>query len=124
MKNRSLLVFASAAIAALAVSAPAASKPNNPNAAETASGEGCLVRDATGAYHFDATCKYHMVVKRNKDGSLKFFSYQDKGQLPDGAPAPASADKVTHPWPGCGADITEMTTPSGQYSSECRYGKD
>ncbi len=121
MKTAKFLI-AGLTVAALGL-APALAKPDNDNAADTSSGSGCLVRDADGAYHYDATCEWHLVVKRNKDGSLKFFSYQDKGELPDGAPHPDKADKVSHPWPSCGADINEVTTPSGQYSSDCRYGK-
>ncbi len=121
MKITTMLTIASAT-AAIGLS-PAFAKPDNENAAETSSGSGCLVRDANGAYHYDAECDWHLVVKRNKDGSLKFFSYQDKGQLPEDAPHPDKADKSSHPWPGCGADINEVTTPSGQYSSDCRYGK-
>lgn len=111
-----------AAFALAAVSAPALAKPNNPNAADTSSGAGCLVRDGAGAYHYDAACEWKLVVKRNKDGSLKFFSYQDKGQVPEGAPLPDSAQTHRGPWPACGDDIREVTTPSGQYSSDCRFG--
>lgn len=121
MQIRTIVIAATAAAAFTL--APASAKPENENAAETSSGSGCLVRDANGAYHYDADCEWHLVVKYNKDGSLKFFSYQDKGQLPEDAPHPAKADKVTHPWPSCGADINEVTTPSGQYSSDCKYGK-
>ena len=116
------IAFVGAALALIATGAPALAKPNNPNAANTSSGTGCLVRDGAGAYHYDAACEWKLVVKHNKDGSLKFFSYQDKGNVPEGAPLPDSASINEGPWPGCGADIREVTTPSGQYSSTCRFG--
>ncbi|MEQ8936270.1 MAG: hypothetical protein RIE56_10820 [Amphiplicatus sp.] len=113
--------LALASVVALACGV-ASAKPEKPeNAAETSSGEGCLVRDGAGAYHFDAACKWHLVVKRDKDGNLVSFSYQDKGTLPADAPHPDKASKNSGPWPTCGADINEVTTPSGQYSSDCRY---
>lgn len=121
MKTHALIIAASCALAVAGLSATALAKPNNPNAAETSSGEGCLVRDADGVYHFDASCKWHLVVKRDKNGALVNFSYQDKGQLPDGAPRPSSAIRNSGPWPACGGDINEVTTPSGQYSSDCRF---
>lgn len=103
----------------------AIAKPDKPeHAAQTGDGMGCLVRDGAGAYHFDATCEWHTVVKRDKDGAIQFFSYQDKGKLPDGAPKPKGADNHSASWPGCPEGIKETTTPSGQYSSSCRYGND
>ena len=101
----------------------AVAKPDKPeNAAQTNDGKGCLVRDANGAYLFDANCEWHTVLKRDKNGAIQFFSYQDKGSLPAGAPAPKSADNHYAPWPGCPDGIKETTTPSGQYSSSCKYG--
>jgi len=100
-------------------------KPDKPeNAATTADGTGCLVRDAEGKYHFDATCKWHTVVKKDKDGKIVLYRYQDKGQLPEGAPRPAKADKTTTTWPGCPSGAEELTTPGGEYSSDCHYGKE
>jgi hypothetical protein len=123
---RSCLSILSAAILAASITTGAAvAKPDKPeNAAQTADGKGCLVRDGAGAYHFDAACEWHSVVKKDKDGAIQFFSYQDKGTLPAGAPKPKGADNHSSAWPGCPDGIKETTTPSGQYSSSCRYGND
>jgi hypothetical protein len=102
----------------------AVAKPDKPeNAAQTSDGKGCLVRDGAGAYHYDANCEWHTVIKRDKNNAIQFFSYQDKGQLPAAAPKPSSAANNYAPWPGCPEGIKETTTPSGQYSSSCRYGQ-
>ena len=113
------LMFTAALLAPQGVVA----KPPQPiNAAQTSSGTGCLVRDANGAYHYDATCEWHVVYRRNRSGALVMYSYQDHGQLPAGAPHPSSASRHTGPWPGCIADeINEVTTPSGEYRSDCRF---
>jgi hypothetical protein len=112
------------ALAVAASSGVAVAKPDKPeHAAQTADGTGCLVRDGAGAYHFDAACEWHTVVKRDKNNAIQFFSYQDKGNLPAGAPKPTSAANNSVPWPGCPDGIKETTTPSGQYSSSCRYGQ-
>jgi hypothetical protein len=123
---RSCLSILSAAILAASITTGAAvAKPDKPEkAAQTADGKGCLVRDGAGAYHFDAACEWHSVVKKDKDGAIQFFSYQDKGTLPAGAPKPKGADNHSTAWPGCPDGIKETTTPSGQYSSSCRYGND
>jgi hypothetical protein len=125
MKKHSPQKVLVACLFATALIAPqsAVAKPNGPiNAAQTSSGEGCLVRDASGAYHYDATCDWHVVYRRNRDGVLVMYSYQDHGQLPEGAPHPTSASRHTGPWPGCIADeINEVTTPSGEYRSDCRF---
>ena len=106
------------------ISGVAVAKPDKPeNAAQTADGKGCLVRDGAGAYHYDANCEWHTVIKRDKANAIQFFSYQDKGDLPATAPMPAKADNHYAPWPGCPEGIKETTTPSGQYSSSCRYGQ-
>jgi len=63
------------------------------------------------------------VVKRDKNNAIQFFSYQDKGTLPATAPKPSSASNNYAPWPGCSEGIKETTTPSGQYSSSCKYGQ-
>jgi hypothetical protein len=116
----------SAALCVLAVAAAGASaalaKPDKPiNAATTDSGTGCLVRDAVGAYHYDAACKWHLVRKRDKNGNLVLFSYHDEGNLPANAPHPSSASQNRGPWPGCLDGIHEVTSPSGQYRSDCRF---
>jgi hypothetical protein len=105
-----------------AASTIASAKPNHPiNAATTDSGTGCLVRDGAGAYHFDAACRWHLVRRRDKNGKLVLFSYHDQGNLPPNAPRPSSASKHSGPWPGCLDGINEVTTPSGQYKSDCRF---
>lgn len=110
-------------LASVGFSSVAIAKPPHPiNAAQTNSGTGCLVRDGAGNYHFDATCEWHTVVRRDRDGNLVLYSYQDHGQLPEAAPHPDSAQRHTGPWPGCIGDvINEVTTPSGEYRSDCRF---
>src|SRR5262245_14579445 len=54
----------------------ATAKPNKPeNAAQTADGKGCLVRDANGAYLYDAECEWHTVIKKDKNGAIQMFNY-------------------------------------------------
>lgn len=118
------MIAASLLAAAMFAPATAIAKPDKPeNAAQTSSGTGCLVRDANGDYHFDAACEWHTTIKRDKDGNITMFNYHDKGQLPDGAPAPTSASQNNAPWPGCPDGIKEVTSPSGEYRSDCRWGK-
>ena len=100
---------------------PALAKPNSSVGAETASGTGCLVRDANGAYHFDPECRWHTVARRDRNGNLVLYSYHDQGNLPPNAPRPSSAIQHSGPWPGCPDGINEVTTPSGQYRSDCRF---
>ncbi len=108
---------------ATGASGVAVAKPDKPeNAAQTADGKGCLVRDGAGAYHFDAACEWHTVIKKDKNGAIQMFNYHDKGQLPAGAPKPSSAAINNAPWPGCPEGIKEVTSPSGEYRSDCRYG--
>lgn len=124
MRDRmNLLALGVCALAAVAIGAPSVSaKPNAPiNAATTDSGTGCLVRDASGGYHFDPNCEWHVVRRRDRDGNLVLFSYQDHGQLPPNAPHPTSAVQNRGPWPGCIDGIHETTTPSGEYRSDCRF---
>lgn len=123
--SRSVVAVATGILLAASMSTGVAfAKPDKPeHAAQTADGKGCLVRDGAGAYHFDAACEWHTVVKRDKNNAIQFFSYQDKGQLPAGAPKPTSAANNSTAWPGCPEGIKETTTPSGQYSSSCRYGQ-
>lgn len=111
------LCFLAASVAAT----PALAKPNGSVGAQTASGTGCLVRDANGAYHFDANCQWHTVARRDRDGNLVLYSYHDQGTLPANAPRPSSAIQHSGPWPGCPDGINEVTTPSGQYRSDCRF---
>ncbi len=123
---RSALLSAAALVAMTAPASGALSmasaEPNAPiNAATTDSGTGCLVRDANGVHHFDATCEWRLVRRRDRDGNLVLFSYQDHGQLPANVPHPSSASRHTGPWPGCLDGIHEVTTPSGEYRSDCRF---
>ena len=114
-----------ACVAMAAVIGPntAMAKPDKPeNAAQTADGKGCLVRDANGAYLFDANCEWHTVIKKDKNGAIQMFNYHDKGQLPAAAPRPKSAAINYAPWPGCPEGIKEVTSPSGEYRSDCRWG--
>jgi hypothetical protein len=109
--------------AAFAIPTAVSAKPDKPeNAAQTADGTGCLVRDADGNYHYDATCEWHTMIKRDKDGNIVKFNYRDKGQLPEGAPRPSKAQINNAPWPGCPDGIKEVTSPSGEYRSDCRWG--
>ena len=109
---------------AAALPGTADAKPDKPeNAAQTDSGTGCLVRDGNGAYHYDASCEWHTTIKRDKNGAVTMFNYHDKGQLPDGAPRPSSASQNSVDWPGCPEGIKEVTSPSGEYRSDCRWGK-
>ena len=123
MLKQSKRIGAAAAAALLILPAASLAKPDKPeNAAQASCGTGCLVRDADGAYHYDAECKWPAVVKRDKDGNLVSFSYQDQGTLPEDAPHPDKASKNSEPWPGCGGnEINEVTTPSGEYRSDCRF---
>lgn len=111
--------------AAVAASPAAFAKPDRPeNAAHTNSGKGCLVRDANGTYHYDPDCNWRSVVRYDRDEVLVLVNYQDKGNLPAGAPRPKSAIRNTEPWPGCLAPvIDEWTKPSGEYSSYCHFRK-
>lgn len=113
-------LFLCVGAAALFAAGAALAKPDKPiNAAETDSGEGCLVRDANGDYHTDNACQWHIIVKRDKNGAFVSASYQDKGTLPEGAPRPDKALKTTTIYDGCTTGAEELTTPSGQYSSSC-----
>ena len=114
-------VLAVCFLAATVAATPALAKPNGSVGADTASGTGCLVRDANGAYHFDANCRWHTVTRRDRDGNLVLYSYHDQGNLPPNAPHPSSATQNRGPWPGCIDGIHETTTPSGQYRSDCRF---
>lgn len=97
--------------------APASSMP-----AETSKGTGCIVEDANGVHYFDAECRWHQVVKRDKNGNIAFVHYQDHGQLPPGAALPGRALHTTLPF-FCGGCILQgnyeqVITPSGEYKSK------
>ena len=123
-KFKNFIAAAGASFLLLAASAasPAFAKP--PNAANTDSGTGCLVADANGAYSFDAACDYHIVTRNNRGGARALISYHDHGHLPAAAPHPTSArhNNVSFTFAdGSVCTGTEMTTPSGDYSSDCHF---
>lgn len=104
----------------LTASAAPGGKPLN--AAVTDSGTFCIVRASEATpYAADAACEWHTVVKRDKDGALVSFRYQDKGTLQPGQTAPSQAVRIaiTQSYPGFAAPCTgtETITPSGNYSS-------
>lgn len=110
----------------LAATVPAAAAPggNAPNAADTDSGTYCIVRGGdSDPYQEDFACAWHTVEKYNKDGTLAFFRYQDKGTLQPGNVAPETGNQtpVTLTIKFGGVPVvctgTEVTTPDGQYSS-------
>lgn len=115
-------VLAGCLVAALSI-APSAAFAKAENAAVAERGQGCLVADANGAYTFDAACNYHVVTRTDRNGALVLVSYQDQGTLPDGAPRPTSAVRrdVTSTVGGQTCVGQEVTTPSGQYRSDCRF---
>jgi hypothetical protein len=120
--NGTRLSIAAALLIAFAGAAPALAKP--PTAATTGSGTGCLVADANGVYSVDPECEYHFVERANANGETVLFSYNDHGQLPEGAPRPRSARRndVTFTLAdGTTCEGTEVTTPSGEYRSDCRF---
>jgi hypothetical protein len=111
-------VLASALIVA---TTPVLAAPANTNAAQTESGSGCIVSDGA-TYVFDPACSYHQVYKLDANGDVLSFSYQDKGDLQDGQTAPSSASRVvyTATYFGLSCTVSEVVTPSGQYSSNAR----
>lgn len=107
------------ALAALAISGTALAKPDKPiTAATTESGTGCLVRDADGAYHFDADCKWSLTMKTDENGNITLYNYRDAGTLPEDAPHPDKALKTDF---AAGCSGTELVTPAGKYSSDCKF---
>lgn len=101
------------------IAGTALAKPDKPVTAATAEkGTGCLVRDAEGAYHYDSKCKWTLTKRTNALGNLVLYNYQDKGTLPEGAPAPDAALKTDY---DAGCTGSELVTPAGKYSSDCKY---
>lgn len=122
IQHSMLLKLAIAGAATIAFASVASAKPDKPlNAATTDSGTGCFVLDGAGNYHVDTECEWHTVQKTDKDGNLVSFKYQDKGTVPEGAPLPGKAQKVDTDFAGCSEKLKEVTTPSGQYSSDCHW---
>lgn len=101
----------------------ASAAPDKPlNAATTDKGTFCVVRAAeTDPYVADAECQWHTVTKRDQDGNLVSWRYQDKGTLQPGQTAPSKAVRipltqfVSPSFPPCTG--TETISPSGSYSS-------
>ncbi len=89
------------------------------NAASVDRGTGCLVAGDPGnfpvGYALDPTCRFQIVTKLNKDGSLKFQRYMDHGQLQPGQTPPDRPIRIQYVLGGC--DITEKVNPSGKYSA-------
>jgi hypothetical protein len=115
--------IASLCLIAATVATPSVVFAKAENAAVAENGQGCLVADANGAYTFDTACNYHVVTRTDRNGNLVLVSYQDQGTLPDGAPRPSSAVRrdVTSSVGGQTCTGQEVTTPSGQYRSDCRF---
>jgi hypothetical protein len=127
MGNRKTLLRSAAGWCALAgavalMASPVWAKPNGPiNATVVERASGCWVRDANGAYHLDANCEYMILEHRDRDGHLQHFRYRDHGRLPDGAPRPDTAQRITTPHPFCIGGYDERITPGGEYTSECQF---
>lgn len=119
--KKSFVFVAVALIAAGTIPASASPDTNPVNAADTSSGSGCYVRssDADG-YRYDPTCTFHVVEKQNKDGSLAWWRYQDKGTLQPGNAVPATATQTDIQQTLFGGICygKEVATPDGQYSSD------
>ncbi len=118
------LAFTVAAVMALgsipAMAAPGSDK-NADNAADTSSGTLCIVRGSEGdPYIADPDCSWHVVEKQNKDGSLAFYRYQDKGTLQPGNVVPTEGVQIELSQVRFGMTCfgTEVVSPSGQYSSD------
>jgi hypothetical protein len=122
MRKTFIPILASCLVAAISI-APSTAFAKAENAAVAENGQGCLVADANGAYTFDAACNYHVVTRNDRNGALVLVSYQDQGTLPEGAPRPTSAVRreVTSTVGGQTCTGHEVTTPSGQYRSDCRF---
>ena len=117
---RYILSCTSAFLVLAAFTSSAHSMNSKPiNAASPERGTGCLVAADPGnfpvGYATDPNCKFQIVTKLNKDGSLQFQRYMDHGNLQPGQTAPSRAIRIQYVLGGC--DITETVTPSGRYSS-------
>jgi len=124
------LLSSTLAVCALALAAGApvavAQPPDHALNATTDSGTGCLVRDADGNYWADPGCNWHTVTRFDRDGNRVISSYHDQGELPPGAPRPSRAAHNSGTigiGGGQTCDYTEVTTPSGQYRSDCRLNR-
>jgi hypothetical protein len=114
------------AVAATGATMAVAQPPDHALNATTDSGNGCLVRDADGVYWSDPGCSWHTVTRTDRDGNRVIFSYHDHGQLPPGAAVPSRASRNSGTigiGMGQTCDYTEVTSPSGQYRSDCRVNR-
>lgn len=116
------LAFAAVALFAAGTIPAGASPDTNPvNAANTSSDSGCFVRGGeSDPYQYDPTCTSHIVEKLNKDGSLAWWRYQDKGTLQSGNVAPETAVQIDIQLEMFGGTCfgKEVITPDGHYSSD------
>lgn len=134
MRIRTIILATSipAALACLAAD-PATAKPYRPqpsHAANVAFGTVCAVADAHGEYHQDNDCQVHAVTNYAPGGAspetLQSFIYSDHGTLPPEAPRPQQTRRAPisveffFGW-GLLCTGTEITTPSGEYRSDCHY---
>ena len=90
--------------------------------AETARGEGCMVRvgDGDDDYAFDSACEAHEVLKMDDDGELDFYVYQDHGQSSwrPSTPYRNTFEICYHFSFGTVCGIAkESVSPSGEYKS-------
>lgn len=126
MKTKKILALPAALLAgALVLPLAANAAPDNKpvNAATTDSGTLCIVHEADGApYAVDPDCSWHTVVKRDRDGNLQSYRYQDKGSLQAGQVAPDRAVRIplTDTLGSLTCTGTEVVTPSGNYSSDIK----
>ena len=107
---------------ALTASGIAMAAPDKAATAATADkGTGCLVRDADGNYTADPECTWHNVIKRDENGALVSYIYQDIGTLPEGAPHPDKAQIFKDELAACNKGSKETVTPNGGYTSNCHF---
>lgn len=124
---RKSMIFAGLTFCALTLvlaSVPTLSDAKPPTAATTDSGTGCLVADANGNYTAESTCEWHIVNRRGPNGARVLVSYHDHGDLPAGAPRPTSARRNDVSFTfgdGTVCEGNEVTTPSGEYRSDCHF---
>ncbi|MEZ5961652.1 MAG: hypothetical protein R3C30_14700 [Hyphomonadaceae bacterium] len=120
---RSFLKVTAAVCLIASTLAPGVAFAKADNAAVAEHGQGCLVADGDGNYTVDANCEYHVVTRNDASGATVLVSYQDHGTLPEGAPRPRAAVRraVTSIVGGQTCEGNEITTPSGEYRSDCRF---
>lgn len=123
LKKTLVVALASCLLAGGALFAADIASAKPTNAATTDRGTGCLVSSDFVNYELDATCNWHIVRRRDRNGTRVLLNYQDHGQLQPGQAAPASAVNTSASFPAFGLTChgTETVTPSGEYRSslEC-----